>query len=114
MVDCTILLQLSRSSSSSSIAYIPPPPLVVKVETGFKPVKSSSMLTVSVKNYDGTETRQTISEGPSGKTTSELILDTEGKVIKKAQSGLHSFNYISSLDVSYWLHYEISNLLGIF
>ncbi|XP_067684647.1 uncharacterized protein [Haliotis asinina] len=72
--------RISRSSSSNSI-YIAPPPLVVKVETGFKPVKSPSMLTFSVKNYDGSETHRTIAQDPGGETVTELNVATDGKLL---------------------------------
>ncbi|KAK6191510.1 hypothetical protein SNE40_003177 [Patella caerulea] len=51
----------SHSNTKNNV-YVPPPPLVVRVETSFKPVKSPSTLTLSVKNYDGTETQETISQ----------------------------------------------------
>lgn len=41
-------------------SYVNPPPLVVNVETGFRPIIRPTSMTISVKNYDGTETRRTI------------------------------------------------------
>ncbi|CAG5127577.1 unnamed protein product, partial [Candidula unifasciata] len=44
-------------------SYIVQPPLVVGVESGFKPATLPTTLNVSVKNYDGSETRHTVLEG---------------------------------------------------
>ncbi|GFO01130.1 Zinc metalloproteinase [Plakobranchus ocellatus] len=60
--------------------YIAPPPLVVSVESGFKPTASLATLTFSVKNYDGSETRQTIMEG---QMVSELTVTRDGTVLNR-------------------------------
>ncbi|XP_070204433.1 uncharacterized protein [Littorina saxatilis] len=69
----------SRPSSSEQV-YIAPPPLVVKVENAFKPVKSPS-LTFSVKNYDGSETHRTISQDTQGELVTELTVSSDGSLV---------------------------------
>ncbi|KAK7499071.1 hypothetical protein BaRGS_00009618, partial [Batillaria attramentaria] len=71
---------VSRSSSSEQV-YIAPPPLVVKVENAFKPVKSPSMLTFSVKNYDGSETHRTITQEAQGELVTELTVGVDGSLV---------------------------------
>ncbi|XP_076434651.1 uncharacterized protein LOC143274664 [Babylonia areolata] len=70
---------LSRSSSTEQV-YVAPPPLVVKVENAFKPVKSPS-LTFSVKNYDGSETHRTISQDTQGEVVTELTVGSDGSLV---------------------------------
>ncbi|GFS26653.1 metalloprotease [Elysia marginata] len=70
-----------QASAPSEKVYIAPPPLVVSVESGFKPTTSLATLTFSVKNYDGSETRQTIMEGH---TVSELTVTKDGTVLNRS------------------------------
>ncbi|KAK3753599.1 hypothetical protein RRG08_010018 [Elysia crispata] len=70
-----------QASAPTEKVYIAPPPLVVSVESGFKPTASLATLTFSVKNYDGSETRQTIMEG---QTVSELTVTKDGTVVNRS------------------------------
>lgn len=77
---------MSRSSSSEQV-YIPPAPLVVKVENAFKPVRSPSLLTFSVKNYDGSETHRTITQDPQGELITELTVGPDGTLLGSIPKG---------------------------
>ena len=75
----------SRSSSTEQV-YIAPPPLVVKVENAFRPVKSPS-LTFSIKNYDGSETHRTISQDSQGEVVTELTVSSDGSLVGSIAKG---------------------------
>ena len=72
----------SRRNSASNM-YIAPPPMVFKVEPGFKPVKLQQTLSISVKNYDGTETHQTILKDTDFETLTEVTLGESGQVLSR-------------------------------
>lgn len=72
----------SRRNSASSV-YIAPPPVVFKVEQGFKPVKLQQTLSISVKNYDGSETHQTIMKGSDYETLTEVTLGESGQILSR-------------------------------
>ena len=73
-----------QASAPAEKVYIAPPPLVVSVESGFKPTTALATLTFSVKNYDGSETRQTIMEG---QTVSELTVTKDGTILNRSSKG---------------------------
>ena len=66
--------------------YIAPPPVVFKVEPGFKPVKLLQTLSISVKNYDGTETHQTILKDSDSETLTEVMLGESGHVLLRSST----------------------------
>lgn len=72
-----------RQKGTSSNIYIAPPPLVFKVETGFQPVAFQQTVNISVKNYDGSQTHQTISKDGQFETVTEVTLGEAGQVLSK-------------------------------
>ena len=56
---------------------------MVSLEPGFKTIPAP--MTFSVKNYDGSETRQTILQG---ETVSETRLGRDGTVVSQTDTGL--------------------------
>ncbi|XP_062590273.1 uncharacterized protein LOC134251862 [Saccostrea cucullata] len=64
--------------------YIAPPPLVVNVESNFKPLVPTS-LTFSSRNYDGTERHQMISDQIGCEIITDLLLGVDGRVLAKTQ-----------------------------
>lgn len=79
-----LLLQPIRKNSNGGNVYIAPPPIVFKVETGFKPVAIQQTVSISMKNYDGSETHQTIMKDKSYETLSEVTLGESGQVLAKS------------------------------
>ena len=73
----------SRRNSVGNM-YIAPPPVVFKVEPGFKPVKLQQTLSISVKNYDGTETHQTILKDSDYETLTEVTLGESGHILSRS------------------------------
>lgn len=71
------------SSGDVSSGYTPPPPLVVKVESAFRPLKPPSTLIFSMKNRDGSRTHQTISYDKGYENVTEIMLAADGKVLAK-------------------------------
>ncbi|CAL1537705.1 unnamed protein product [Lymnaea stagnalis] len=79
--------------ASSERVYIAPPPLVVSVEPGFKQWSAPTTMTFSVKNYDGSETRQTILEGETvvaKDLTSKSSIDRRPSSVSLASIGSSS------------------------
>lgn len=64
--------------------YATPPPVIVKLETGFKPIKSPSAMTVSIRNYDGTEKHQMLRQEEGFEVVTEMLLSQEGKLLAKS------------------------------
>ncbi|XP_059144245.1 uncharacterized protein LOC131931460, partial [Physella acuta] len=58
-----------QALTPSDRIYTPPAPLVVSIESGFRQIAAPTTMTFSVKNYDGSETRQTIVEGETIRST---------------------------------------------
>jgi len=63
--------------------YIAPPPLVFKVEAGFQPVAFQQTVNISVKNYDGSQTHQTIIKEGCYETVTEVTLGEAGQMLSK-------------------------------
>ncbi|XP_063396342.1 uncharacterized protein LOC134680958 [Mytilus trossulus] len=72
-----------RKPSSIGSNSVSPQPLVVKLETGFKSKKSPSSMTISIKNYDGTEKHQMLRHEDGFEVVTELLLSQEGKLLNK-------------------------------
>lgn len=70
--------------TNHSTTYIAPPPVVVKMEKGFTPVKSPSTLTVSVKNYDGTQQHKIVAHDDGIETVTDMLLGTDGRLLAKS------------------------------
>ncbi|BFZ04776.1 hypothetical protein BsWGS_07815 [Bradybaena similaris] len=77
-------------------AYITPPPLLVSVESGFRQTTAPTTLTLSVKNYDGSESQHTIVEGerdhavPGNTNTNSIARLSEG-----GSSSSHSPTFVA-------------------
>ena len=70
--------------------YIAPPPVVFKIEQGFKPVKLQQTLSISMKNYDGSETHQTITKDSDYETLVEVTLGESGQILSRmSRRGKH-------------------------
>lgn len=88
--DVTFVLKLVNyfpfafQPSSDGSSYATPPPVVVKLETGFKPIKSPSAMTVSIRNYDGTEKHQMLHQEEGFEVVTEMLLSQEGKLLSKS------------------------------
>lgn len=78
----SLCLQYNKSASK---CYVAPPPLVVNLESNFKPSVPTS-LTFSARNYDGTERHQTVSEQIGCEVVTDLLLGVDGRVLAKTQS----------------------------
>lgn len=63
--------------------YIAPPPLVFRIETGFQPVPVQQTVSISVKNYDGSQTHQTITKEGCYETVTEVTLGEAGQLLSK-------------------------------
>ncbi|KAL4223299.1 hypothetical protein ACF0H5_016770 [Mactra antiquata] len=74
----------SRRNSSNVNIYIAPPPVVFKIETGFKPVSTLQTVNISMKNYDGSETHKTITKDNCFETVTEVTLGESGQLLAKS------------------------------
>lgn len=79
-----VLFQVPSSSDTSvDSSIIEPPPIVVKVESNFKPIKSPSNMVITMKNYDGTQNLQHISQEHGYETVTDMLLGSEGQILAK-------------------------------
>ncbi|KAK3084068.1 hypothetical protein FSP39_007629 [Pinctada imbricata] len=91
--------KLDQPNSSGSKSYIAPPPVIVKVESSFQP-KVPSTLTLSVKNYDGTERHQTLSQRGEFELVTDLLLGSDGKLLAKTHTKRERQSSCSSVSTS--------------
>ncbi|KAI8739982.1 zinc metalloproteinase [Biomphalaria glabrata] len=76
-------------------SYTAPPPLVVSVESGFRQLPPPTTLTFSVKHYDGSETRQTITGGEIIKSA-KIVKDVSCRAASSSSTSSASLSPTSS------------------
>ncbi|WAR02650.1 YK66-like protein [Mya arenaria] len=74
----------SRRNSGSGNVYIAPPPMVFRIEPNFRPVSLQQTVSISVHNYDGSKTHQTITKDSCYETVTEVTLGESGQLLAKS------------------------------